>query len=48
MDKKIKDAQKKIEKTEKKQFRGLLKEDHKLDAERDRCEEKVKKLEKKK
>lgn len=38
MDKKIKNAEHKIEKVEKKEFKGLLKEDHKLDAKRDRLE----------
>lgn len=42
MDKKIKGAQKHIEKVEKKEFKGLLKEDHKLDAKRNRLEKEVK------
>lgn len=54
MDRRIKTAQKQIDdklkatqKTEKKEFRGLLKEDHKLDAKRDKLEAKVKSLKKK-
>ena len=43
MDKKIKNAQKHIEKVEKKEFKGLLKEDKKLDAKRDRLEKALKK-----
>ena len=53
MDKRILTAKKQIDqklkatqKTEKKEFRGLLKEDHKLDAKRDHLEEQVKKLKK--
>jgi hypothetical protein len=46
MDKKIKGAQKHIEKVEKKEFKGLLKEDHKLDAKRDKLEAEVKKKKK--
>ena len=53
MDAKIKTAKKLIDeklkatqKTEKKEFKGLLKEDHKLDAKRDHLESQVKKLKK--
>ncbi len=53
MDKRILTAKKQIDqklkatqKTEKKEFKGLLKEDHKLDAKRDHLEEQVKKLKK--
>lgn len=54
MDKRIKTAQKQIDdklkatqKTEKKEFKGLLKEDHKLDKQRDDLKKKVKSLKKK-
>lgn len=47
MDKKIKEAQKHIEKAEKKEFRDLLKEDKKLDRKRDHLEDEVKRLKKK-
>lgn len=42
MDKKIKAAEKKIAKVEKGQFKGLLKEDKKLDKQRDDLKKKVK------
>lgn len=42
MDAKLKKAEKHIEKVEKKEFKGLLKEDHKLDAKRDRLEKELK------
>ena len=42
MDAKIKKAQKHIEKVEKKEFKGMLKEDKKLDAQRDKLKKKVK------
>jgi hypothetical protein len=41
MDAKIKNAKKVIEKVEKKEFKGLLKEDHKLDNKRDRLEKQL-------
>ena len=41
MDKRIKTAQKKMEKVEKKEFKGLLKEDKKLDKQRDMLKKKV-------
>ena len=47
MDKRIKKAEKHIEKVEKKEFKGLLKEDHKLDAKRDRLETALHKQKKK-
>lgn len=47
MDAKIKKAGKAIEKVEKKQIKGLLKEDKKLDAKRDRLETAVHKMKKK-
>jgi hypothetical protein len=47
MDKKLKKAEKHIEKVEKKEFKGLLKEDKKLDAKRDRLETALHKQKKK-
>jgi len=42
MDAKIKKAKQHIEKVEKKEFKGLLKEDKKLDIQRDKLKKKVK------
>jgi len=46
MDAKIKKAEKTIDKVEKKEFKGLLKEDHKLDAKRDSLQKQVDKKKK--
>ena len=42
MDKKIKNAERGIEKKTKKEFKGLLKEDHKIDNKVERLEKRVK------
>ncbi len=46
MDKVIKKAAKKIEKVEKKEFKGLLKEDRKLDKRVETAEGKLRKMKK--
>jgi len=43
MDAKLKKSEKAIEKKTKSEFKGLLKEDHKLDKERDKLKAQVKK-----
>lgn len=43
MDKKLIKSEKAIESKTKKEFKGLLKEDHKLDAKRDKLEKELKK-----
>lgn len=43
MDKRLKASEKAIESKTKKEFKGLLKEDHKLDKERDKLKAQVKK-----
>ena len=47
MDKKLVKSEKAIESKTKKEFKGLLKEDHKLDAKRDRLETALHKQKKK-
>jgi hypothetical protein len=46
MDKKLEKSEKAIESKTKKEFKGLLKEDHKLDAKRDKLESALKKKKK--